>query len=74
MQEKAITNIPCFTLLSQSVEEQATLTGSTFFFKVLWVLFPLEYVLLFYLKYNKVDLLGGGLLRNFVISFLKFLW
>ena len=48
VQEKVITNIPCFTVLSQSVEEQATLTGSTFFFfKVLWALFPLEYFRLF---------------------------
>ena len=60
MQEKAITNIPCFTLLSQSVEEQATLTGSTFFFKVLWVLFPLEYFRLFHLVIDKVDLHVGG--------------
>ena len=62
MQEKVITNIPCFTVLSQSVEEQATLTGSTFFFffKVLWALFPLEYFRLFYLVVNKVDLRVGG--------------
>ena len=46
------------------------------FFLVLWVLFSLEYVLLFYLIVGKVDLCGGSF-RNKKFSnasFLKVLW
>ena len=53
----SITNIPCFTVLSPG-RADSILSGGTFFL-VLWVLFPLEYVLLFYLIVDKVDLCGG---------------
>ena len=53
----SITNIPCFIALSPG-RADSTLPGSIFFL-VLWVLFPLEYVLLFYLIVDMVDPFGG---------------
>ena len=55
----------CFPL------EEQTLHFLETFFLVLWVLFPLECVLLFYVRVAKVDFCGGTLLEiiNFVMHY-----
>ena len=53
-----VTHTPCVAALSPR-RADSTPFGSVFLL-VLWVLFPLEYVLLFYLIVDKVDFFRGS--------------